>query len=71
MKVSREFTISELESIRKNIGQWIRDLKKPEPYEGQDIPAYLSVDQVEGIPVDQLRSELVACAAKLEALAAS
>jgi hypothetical protein len=71
MNVSREFAIQELESIRKVLGQWLRDMKKPEAYEGKAIPEYMSVHQVEGIPVDQLRAELTACAAKLEALASS
>lgn len=71
MHISREFAVNELESIRKALGQWLRELKKPDAYEGKDIPEFLSVNQVDGIPVDQLRSELVACAAKLEALASS
>lgn len=77
MNVSREFAISELESVRKHIGLWIRELKAPDSdsYPEVDgkiqIPEGLSVNQVDGIPTAQLRAELTACAAKLEALAAT
>lgn len=78
MNVSREFAIQELESVRKHLGLWIRELKDPETEAyGKDengkpqIPVGLSVNQVDGIPTNQFRAELTACAAKLEALAAT
>ena len=75
MNVSREFAIQELESVRKHIGLWIRELKDPSSYKDAEgklsIPSGLSVSQVEGVPTNQLRAELTACAAKLEALAAT
>lgn len=79
MKVSREYAIGELESVRKTLSDWIRELKVPSTldHEGKAVKLYgedgppkgLSVESVEGIPVDQLRAEIIAIAGKLEALA--
>lgn len=80
MKVSREYTIAELEQARKVLAGWIRDLKKPmvaDPNGGESVcypegvPEGLSVDSIRGIPVGMLQAELVAMAGKLEALAVS
>lgn len=80
MNVSREMLIAEIESVRKVLGEWLRELRDPEIDDGKGgtkktypngIPKGLSVSAVKGIPVDQLRAELNACAAKLEGVAAT
>lgn len=78
MRVSREYALAELKSARDAIVGWIEELEDPSVY-GEvggvvraypgGVPTGLSVESVEGIPVDQLRAELVALAGKLEALA--
>lgn len=79
MQVSREYAIETLEQVRKNLSTWITDLKKPSVFNerGEEVPCYpesgvprgLSVSNVEGIPVDQFRSELLLNAGILETLA--
>lgn len=77
MQVSREYALTELESVRKTLSGWIRDIKDPTVLEGDDekkvypdgVPKGLSVTSLEGIPSDQLRAELLAMSGKLEALA--
>lgn len=77
MNVSREFAIEHLKGVRKGIGDWIRELEKPGPADSEGVllnypsgvPRGLSVSSLEGIPVEQLRAELLAMAGILEALA--
>ncbi len=80
MKVSREYAIGELETVRKTLSDWLRDLKTPtvmgpdgksemKPYGDDGPPKGLSVDSIEGIPVEQFRAEIMAMAGKLAALA--
>ena len=78
MQVSREFAIKELEAVRDGLAAWIKDLDAPmgltsdgseTPFYPEGVPVSLSVAELEGIPVSQLRAELLAMAAKLEALA--
>ena len=66
-------------SVQEELLSWIKELDKPkvatvsgakEAYPN-GIPEGLSVAQVTGIPVEQLRAELVVLAAKLEALAST
>lgn len=83
MEISREMAIRELEQVRKDLTAWIKELRSPTVmYEGVDgsreepefpngIPKGLSVSALKSIPVNQLRAELVAIAAKLEALAST
>lgn len=79
MNVSREFAVDQLKAVRKTLGDWVRDLDKPTVMEGDKevevypggVPSGLSVSAVEGIPVEQLRAELLALAGILEALATS
>lgn len=78
MQVSREYALKELEGAREAIDAWIKELTKPmlldeggaevNPYP-DGVPQGLSVVNVEGIPVDQFKGELMAIAGKLESLA--
>jgi len=78
MNISREKMIAELKTIKSDLAGWIGELDKPTVFDGagKSIPAYaegelhsgVSVGSLRGIPVDQLRSELLLMAAKLEAL---
>jgi hypothetical protein len=77
MQVSREYALDELKGIRKNISGWIRDIDKPSVLvDGEERQAYpdgvpngLSIDSVDGVPLNQLRAELIAMAGRIEALA--
>lgn len=81
MEVSREMMIREIESIRRDLLVWEKELKKPtlidakgkEKLEFKDnvIPKGLSVSSFRAIPVPQLRAELTVLAHKLEALAST
>jgi len=80
MNVSREFAIDTIKSVRKTLGDWVRDLEKPMTIDsaGKEIPIYengvpkgTSVSSVQGIPEDQLRAELLAMSGILESLATS
>jgi hypothetical protein len=62
MNISREFAITNLETIRKNTSEWIKLLKEPE------LPEGTSVNNVPNLPVEQLRAELLAMAGILESL---
>lgn len=81
MEISREMAVRELEQARKDLTAWIKELRnptlmsnkgeeKPEFPKGK-IPKGLSVSAFKAIPVNQLRAELIATAAKLEALAST
>ncbi len=80
MKVSREYAIGELEGVRKGVSDWLRDLKNPtrfaedgktevKCYGEEGPPKGISVDALDGIPVEQFRAEILAMAGKLAALA--
>lgn len=78
MQISREYALKEMEGARDALVAWIKELSEPEVLNGagKAVPAYpngvpegLSVERLEGIPVAQLKAELMAIAAKLEALA--
>ena len=78
MQVSREYALEELSSARKTLSGWIKDLKDPQAlhedgstssHYPDGVPEGLSVDSIKGIPVDQLRAEMLALSGKLEALA--
>lgn len=77
MEISREMAIQEIESVRKVLGAWVRELRKPSVMDKkgnvkecypEGVPKGLSVSSLQGIPVNQLRAELTACAGKLEAI---
>jgi hypothetical protein len=78
MQVSREFLLSELRLVRETLDGWIRDIEKPmqvhpgggeSPIYPNGVPPSVSIVDLEGIPEQQLRAELMAMAGKLEALA--
>jgi len=78
MQVSREYVLAELKLTSKLLKEWIRDIEDPtqlHPGGGQSqlypggVPVGLSLAELEGIPENQLRAELMAMAGKLEALA--
>lgn len=81
MQISREMAMREMESVRKALGAWIRELKDPklvDPRTGEPVnpfpngvPEGLSVAEMNSFPVPQLRAELNVLAAKLEALAST
>ena len=81
MEISREMAIRELEQARKDLTAWIKELRNPtlmdatkgkeKPEFPKGIPKGLSVSSLQSIPVNQLRAELVATAAKLEAIAST
>ena len=78
MQVSREYALKELIAVRDGLDAWIRDLTNPTgltpdggetPFYPEGVPVSVSVSELEGIPVSQLRAELMHMAAKIEALA--
>lgn len=78
MQVSREYALKELAAVHEGLGAWIRDLDVPMaiakdgsevPFYPEGVPVSTAVAELEGIPVSQLRAELLHMAAKLEALA--
>lgn len=80
MNVSREFAMETMKSVRKSLGDWVRELETPTEInaKGEEqkiypngVPKGLSVSTVPGIPVDQMRAELLAMAGFLESLATS
>lgn len=80
MNVSREFAMDTMKSVRKTLGDWVRELETPtqvnakgetEKIYPSGVPKGLSVSSTEGIPVDQMRAELLAMAGILESLATS
>ena len=80
MNVSREFAMDTMKSVRKTLGDWVRELETPTEInaKGEEdkiypngVPKGLSVSATGGIPVDQLRAELLAMAGILESLATS
>jgi len=80
MNVSREFAMETMKSVRKSLGDWVRELETPTEInaKGEEqkiypngVPKGLSVSATPGIPVDQMRAELLAMAGYLESLATS
>ena len=80
MQVSREFILEELALTVKQLKAWIKDIDDPtqaHPGGGESriypegVPTSISITDLEGIPENQLRAELMAMAGKLEALAAT
>lgn len=79
MQVSREYAIAELTAIRDGLTAWIKDLENPMgaspdgdvPFYPDGVPVSTSVVDLKGIPVSQLRAELMAMTGKLESLAAT
>jgi len=80
VQVSREYAIAELTSVRDTLSNWIKDLDNPTAinrggletaFYPDGVPISTSVSDLEGIPVHQLRAELLAIAGKLESLAAT
>jgi len=81
MEISREMAIREIESIRRDLLMWEKELKKPTlidakgkekpEFKNNDIPKGLSVSSLKAIPVPQFRAELTVMAHKLEALAST
>lgn len=80
MQVSREFLLEELKLTAKQLKAWIRDIENPmevqpggevTPMYPEGVPTSVSIADLEGIPENQLRAELMAMAGKLEALAAT
>jgi hypothetical protein len=78
MQVSREYVLKELALSRDILSAWLKDIENPmqaHPGGGESlvypdgVPLSLSVAELEGIPENQLRAELMAIAGKLEALA--
>lgn len=78
MQVSREYALKELIAVRDGLDAWIRDLTNPTglnpdgsetPFYADGVPVSVSVVELEGIPVSQLRAELLHMASKIEALA--
>lgn len=79
MNVSRELAIAEMEGVISLLQQWIEELGNPRVMKGEEeialypngIPPFLSVLDIQSIPVPQLRAELSVAAAKLEAIAST
>jgi hypothetical protein len=80
MQVSREFLLEELKLTVKQLKAWIKDIEDPmEAHPGggesrvypEGVPMSISIADLEGIPENQLRAELMVMAGKLEALAAT
>lgn len=79
MQVSRDYALAELKSIRDTLEEWIDTLENPvlsDAHTGQTVPAYsgevpsgVSVAEMDGVPSDQLKAELMAVAGRLESLA--
>lgn len=78
MQVGREFMLAELKLTRDFLDEWIQDIEEPtqvHPDGGTSkiyvdgVPVGLSISDLEGVPENQLRAELMAIAGKLEALA--
>ncbi len=77
MQVSREFALEELKTLRNHLSSWITLLDKPtviDP-EGNEVEAFpggipegLSVIQIRGVPMEQMKAELAAIAGRLEVL---
>ena len=77
MRVSREFALLELKTLRDHLGSWIDLLETPVVVgrDGEDVspfpdgvPEGLSVTDVPGIPIEQMKAELGSIASRLEVL---
>jgi hypothetical protein len=80
MQVSREYVLGELRLARDALDTWIADLENPMEVfaDGSEqkvypdgVPVSLSIAELDGIPENQLKAELMAMAGMLEALAAT
>jgi len=80
MQVSREHVLAELRLTVEQLQSWIKDIECPmkaHPGGGESpvypggIPVAVSIADLDAIPENQLRAELMAIAGKLEALAAT
>ena len=79
MEVSREFALEELDTLIRHLQSWADLIRDPEIASSQGlVPAYpggipegLSVSQLKGVPIMQLKSELSAISGRLEVLVSS
>jgi hypothetical protein len=71
VNASREFVLAELRSVRDNLSLWIGELETGgvDGVNPNEIPTGHSVAELEGIPEEQLRSELAIMGQKLSVLA--
>lgn len=77
MQVSRDYALSELKGVRDTLNEWIETLEDPKYIDdaGEEksaydsIPSGRSVADLEAIPAEQLKAELMAIAGRLESLA--
>lgn len=76
MQVSREYVLKELIGIRDVLNEWIGEIEKPARFddEGNEVPVFpdgvpagIPVAGL-GLPVEQLRAELVGVSGRIEAL---
>lgn len=80
MQMSREVLLSELRSCRAVLDAWIKEVEAPavlapdgseRPLYPDGVPAGTSVEDLEGVPVAQLRAELALVAGKLDVITGS
>lgn len=68
-----------MEGVVSLLQQWIEELTNPRVMKGSEevslypngVPPFLSVMDIQSIPVPQFRAELAVAAAKLEAIAST